>query len=824
MLRRPFCGMAVCFLLGIWGAAYLGEIKGKYFIFAVAIVWLLAFGFLRYLSGDVRVLRIRSTLCIVMLCMGFFRYGSEQIKRDSYLPYLPEGKTLTVQGEVAGKQLKNNQYIYELTSCFIGPYQYHLSSGKPIVCNRILAYSNSDVASIGEILVLNGTIELWENAVNEGNFDAQSFYLARKTDFQLRDIKILTTDGNGSRWKEKLFQLRLRLKEVYQTVMAQEACGVLTTMVLGDKSLLDAKTKRLYQQVGLSHIMAISGLHISVIGMTLYQSLRKRGLGFGASGTIAGILLYGYGTMVGMGTSVERSIGMFMLLLLAQTIGRSYDSLNALGIMALVLLWKNPYLLWDAGFQFSFVAILGVVWMGRCISFSGAPFEKKKEKLFISLTAQLATLPLVIWYYYEVSPYALVINLTVLPFVGGLLSLGVIGGMVGLLSMKAAGVLLFFCEKFLNLMQILCEFCVKLPYSIIIIGRPELWQVVFYYVGMVGLALLAYRKKERFRENEIVCTREKRVLRGRQIAATLVAFVFLIGILTYSSWNNFELDILDVGQGDGIFLQTEEGYHVFVDGGSTTVKQVGTYRILPFLKYKGVRQIDFWIVSHTDEDHISGLREAFEEHYAVRYLVFWENILQDEAYKKLESLAEMNGTEILYVAAGDTLHLGGAKIHVLYPEADPKVGFAAEKDKAADKNASSLVVLYEEGDCSAIFTGDIGKEQERELSAMIKATYDKGMVRDRKLEFYKAAHHGSKYSNSAELLNILKPEIAAVSCARRNSYGHPGTEAIKHMEEAGSRIFYTMEAGEIKAWRKKGKVCVQKYKAPLEFYTFDMLE
>ena len=128
----------------------------------------------------------------------------------------------------------------------------------------------------------------------------------------------------------------------------------MATMVIGDKTLLDEETKRLYQTAGLSHIMAISGLHISVIGMTLYHFLRKRGLPFGVSGLCAGVLLYGYGTMVGMGVSVQRAVGMFVLLLLAQTIGRSYDSLNALGLMALVLLWKNPYLLWDAGFQFSF--------------------------------------------------------------------------------------------------------------------------------------------------------------------------------------------------------------------------------------------------------------------------------------------------------------------------------------------------------------------------------------------------------------------------------------------------------------------------------------
>lgn len=784
MLRRPFCGMAVCFLLGILCAAYLGTAKGIRLSPILVFVWIVLLHFVRYLSGDVRLLRIRITVYILMVCIGFGQYVNEQAKRERYLPELTDGMSLTVQGEVAGKQLQNNQYIYELAPCFLGAYQSNLSAQELIRCNRILAYSNSDVASIGEILVLNGKVKLWDSAVNEGNFDALSFYLARKIDFGMRDITILSSHGKKSIWRETLFNLKNRLKEIYQTTMTQEAGGVLTTMVLGDKTLLDEDTKRLYQTAGLSHIMAISGLHISVIGMSIYQFLRKRGTGFWCAGSMAGLLLYLYGTMVGMGISVQRSVGMFALFLIAQAIGRGYDSLNALGVMALVLLWRNPFLPWDAGFQFSFVAIIGVAWLGRCISFENVSNGKMKEKLFVSASVLMATLPLAAWHYYEVPMYALPVNMLVLPLMGILLVLGVAGGGLGLVWMQGAGILLFFCEKMLDLVCLVCGFCKKLPQSMVIVGRPKLWQVLCYYAALTWLAFWAYRKKEEKR------AQEKNGAKSEKKSGIWVAVYLAIAVtvLLFPASRHLELDILDVGQGDGAFLRTGEGYTVFVDGGSTNIKQVGTYRILPFLKYKGARQIDFWFVSHTDEDHISGLREILEAGYKVKHLVFAENIIQDETYEKLQSLAEANNTQIVHVSAKDMLHLGEARIHVLYPGAE----------EVTDKNAASLVVLYEENNFSVLFTGDIGSEQEMEVLLSLEDLVRQGKIRGMEIDVYKAAHHGSKYSNSAELLNALRPEIATVSCAKKNSYGHPGEETLQRLGEVDCRVLRTDQVGEIR--------------------------
>ena len=792
--------MAVCFLLGILCAAYGGG--GSFAaVSAAGLLWLVSLAAVCRRKKHVRELCTRITLCALMLFLGFCDYQSAQLKRQSYLPKISSGMPLTVQGKVAGKQLKNNQYIYELTDCFVreqkGTHLYHFSMQEPVSCNGILAYSDSDLVSIGEIVILNGTAELWKTAVNEGNFDAQAFYLARKTDFALKNLTLLEKHGRKSFWREGLFALKLRLKEVYAAAMEPLACGVMTAMVTGDRTLLDEETKRLYQTAGLSHVMAISGLHISIIGMTLYRFLRKRGCTFCTAGIIAGICLYGYGTMAGMGTSIQRSAGMFGLLLLAQAAGKSYDSLNALGLMGLILLWRNPYLLWDAGFQFSFAAIVGVVWLGGCISFADASHRKQKETLFVSAAVQLATLPVVTWYYYEIPLYALPVNLLVLPLMGVILSCGVAGGALGLVWLRGGAFLLCFSEKLLALVRWMCACVAALPQSMVIVGRPKLWQVVCYYAGLAGAAYFLYAQKSSGRAP------------ARQVCRLFCVSAALLFVLLFRPPKTFELSFLDVGQGDGIYLHSESGCDMFVDGGSTSEKQVGTYRMLPFLKYKGVKSIDVWFVSHTDEDHISGLRELLEAGYAIDTLVFAETILRDEAYEVLAKLAEKNGTELLYVKAGDTLYLGDARLSVLFPAGTDDMSLAL----AEDKNANSLVFSYEENGFCGLFTGDTGADQERAILKAREQLAAAGKTENGRIgiDVYKAAHHGSRYSNSSELLERISPRISVISCAENNRYGHPHAEAVARMKESGSEVFCTMDAGQITIKIRDGGLLVDQF-------------
>ena len=238
----------------------------------------------------------------------------------------------------------------------------------------------------------------------------------------------------------------------------------------------------------------------------------------------------------------------------------------------------------------------------------------------------------------------------------------------------------------------------------------------------------------------------------------------------------------------GFIFLPEKGTNCFIDGGSTDVTAVGTYRILPFFKVRGIRKIDYWFVSHCDADHISGLMEILESGYPVSYLVVSAYIPEDEAWLHLKELAEEYDTKIIRMNPKDKIAGGGQKskdgfeITCLYP-------LGADSIECTDRNAASLVLLYESASCTAFFGGDMGIQQEKELISSQKL---------QKVDVYKASHHGSAASNSRELLARIRPDIAVISCALKNNYGHPAKEALEHLEEVGARIYETRFAGQIK--------------------------
>ena len=321
-----------------------------------------------------------------------------------------------------------------------------------------------------------------------------------------------------------------------------------------------------------------TGLHISVIGMALYRMLKKAGLPFGMAALAAAGVMYGYGGMAGWGVSVRRAVLMFLLFLGAQVIGRSYDTFCALAFAAVALLWKNPCLLWDAGFRFSFVAILGVVWVGQSISYEKKGIGALRGKIFAASAVWFTTLPLVAWYFYEIPVYAVFVNLLMLPMMGVLLGFGAAGGMVGLLSLTLAKEVLLPCRILLFMGNHICALAGMLPGAMWIVGRPQCWQIAVYYAFLgAGTCLLHWQSEQREREKEHGRRAEQK---NGGHPGVFLAGLLLLAVLGVPRSGEAELDMLDVGQGDGCYLQTKEGYHLFVDGGSSNVGKVGIYRIL----------------------------------------------------------------------------------------------------------------------------------------------------------------------------------------------------------------------------------------------------
>lgn len=806
MRKRPLLWFACVFLSGLAFERY--ESMGLLLIPLLVIGEEIYFGVKHKANWKVAG---RSLILLSAFLLGMWHMEAEESFRTGYMRELDStSKEVIVWGQV--QEIKHTDYgvRMRLSDCCIRLRKQY------VPCNDVLVYASSTHFQVGEIHKIKGQLNRFESARNEGNFNSLVFYQSQKIDFAVWLESSQKIGVRESAVRDFLLALKIRLLQVLQYNMDESASGFFSGVLLGDKTNLAKEVKDLFELGGISHILAISGLHVSMIGRNFYRLLRKCGCRFVGAGILAAGLLLLYGYIVGNSMSAVRAIGMMLIFFLGQCMGRSYDMLNALGAMVLVLMWDNPFLLEYSGFWFSVMALIGVGFVGD--TFSKA-FEsdakgirkslfKIKSGLMMSLGITIATLPVVASCYYEIPLYSILVNAVTLPILTPIFLLAVLGVLMGLISFAGgvigsmfsilSKIILLPCSWGFGFYIWLCERVAKLPFAQIVCGKPQGWIVVVYYV-LLAIGVILIQKLEREASTKRTQDASCEYVRKSRRLIYGISLMCLCIILCPKS-KPFEITFLDVGQGDAIYITTGDGTTYFIDGGSTSEESVGEYCVLPFLKSKGVSHIDYWFVSHADNDHISGIFEVLKCGYEIGCLVMSKYAPADENMLQLISTTELYGVQVIYMDAGDKIMSDVASFTCLHPW----------DASMQDKNEASLVLKFEVNlercnrDCvisvagekvsmkesvlRAIFAGDISSETEQLL-------LEKGVVDN--VWLYKASHHGSKYSNSSELLEALKPEISVISCSLRNVYGHPHEEAICRIEAVGCKLFYTMENGQV---------------------------
>ena len=850
MRKRPITLLACMFLTGIlW--------KWTGLILSLGIGLLLYFYATPWKERGIRFAVLVAGMP-VMLLLGALCVEKQDAFRSVYLSVLEEGQSVRLAGKINRVEEKTNCFYYYLTDCSVE------QSDHLMPCNDVLAYVSSDDYSVGQILILQGTISLFDEATNEGQFDSRAFYRSQKIDFGVWVDSVERVEGKSDRFRVWLSRVRVELGIPLSRYADDD--GVLSAMLLGDKTSLDSEIRSLYQKSGIAHVLAISGLHISLLGMALYRLLRHRcGLTYLWAGIVAASFLVAYTLMTGNAVSARRATGMLIVYLVADLLGRSYDMLSALSLIVILLLWENPFLVTNSGFQFSVAAVVGIG-VGQCVlvprvgSWKVVYGRRKKQDdvvrcdaakcdvakrdaakcdaakcdaerirmqnlvdwmkrrmdkclpgMMISLSIQFFTLPLVAYYYYEIPVYAILLNIPVLALIPYVLGLAVFGSLTGQIAFlqPLSFALCRVCGWVLHGYRWLCDASLLLPGARMITGKPSEVRVVVYY-GLLGafyyVLWCGMKKKQRQMCTKGAQAEKQEWIRRRFGFGLGLVLVLLLTFLFVRGKPEFELDILDVGQGDAIYLCASDGTNFMIDGGSTDVKKVGTYRILPFLKAKAIRKVDYWFVSHTDEDHISGLVEVMESGYAVGTLVLAEAQKEDEKAHRLAELAQKNGIRVCYMKAGDVL---GTRKEDVVNERNRAETFRIEclyptnNNDSEDVNDRCLVLYYEDENFSAFFGGDISSEVEEQLVSAGKC---------RQTDVLKASHHGSKYSNSDVLLHALHPRLTIASAGKKNRYGHPSPEAIARVGESGSTFYSTIDYGRIRVRFVDGEMVAEPYR------------
>lgn len=705
-------------------------------------------------------------ICVVLLVViGVIIWIHPLWEREDGKVYRGEEREFICQVDSAAGQGEDRSFVVR-----------DVMAGEDKFCGKMKVYagegqSGMEDARIGNIYRIRGKVYSFQKAGNPGQFDEYEYYRSAGISYR---FSLQSADRLSSSYDWLAHQLE-RIRSGFFCQFAQclpaEEAGVLSAMILGEKCGLQKETKELYQSAGISHVLAISGLHISIIGMGLFSFLRRFVMPMRPAALVCGLTMILYGELTGFPVATERAVVMTLCLLAARFLGRRYDTYCALALSALIQLTIHPMEIFQPGFLLSYGTVFGITYFVR--EFQGEKIKKPVIKaLRGSVGIQLVTLPVILYFYYEINPYSAVVNLVVLPLTGVLIPLAVLGGAVSVFSFPAGKFLFGTVHGILQCYDWICRAAQGLPGADLIVGRPSLWQIILYYALLV-----------------LYCHWGKRALR----AALPVAAVFLLCVrIPYGT--ALSITNLDVGQGDCACVRLP-GKTVLIDGGSSDVKEVGKYRIVPFLKFQGISRIDTIFITHPDSDHTNGLLEVLQDgrHMGLRIgsvvLPGLEN--EDDAYRELVRCCQNSGVRLQFMSRGDRLQVGDMLWQCGHPAADYRW---------ASANDYSLVLsLVYNGFCG-LFTGDLEESGERAI-----------LDEMREVDYLKVGHHGSKGSSSEAFLSRLCPDISVISAGENNRYGHPAEETLKRLREAGTEIFCTIDCGAVTVTADKDKYRVRVY-------------
>ena len=682
-------------------------------------------------------------------------------------------------------------------------------SGQKFNESRIMVYVRPDQAEIkiGNKVKISGEASVFETARNPGNFDQKAYYGRWGIQVLVWAESVEIISPETDQVQHFLCELRSGWQKVLTEHLGEYYGGTMSAVLLGDKSGLDAEMKKLYQKNGIGHLLAISGLHMSFIGMGVYSLLRRSGLGFIPAGVAGSVILMLYTIMIGAGVSSLRALIMFLVKVGADMTGRDYDLATSLALAAAVLTWQQPLYITDAGFLLSFGAILGLILLspvfaelfGTASSNLPAAGRWLASGLVSSLSVNILLLGPVLYFYFEIPPYSVFLNLLVIPVMPVAMGAGIIGSALAPVSAVVGGAVLKLSGAVLWLYDQLCFAAGMLPGSRLVTGKPWAGWLVVYYVVLGCLCSLFYylhHKREAEGAEESHGDRYTVMLRlpgcGIVLCAVLMAVMCRMG---YQDAAGIQASVLDVGQGDSIHIRGREGNYL-IDGGSSDVSSAGIYRIEPYLLANAVDTLDYVFVTHGDEDHVNGIKQLLEGQklgIRIRRLVLPPEEFHDEKLKGLARTAWENGTKVLVMHAGDEIAEAASR-EKKDTETDTLVLTCLGPEEGQGLkpgNEASLVLALSYGEFHMLLTGDVEGRGEQMLC---------GNERPGQYNVLKAAHHGSRNSGTEEFLQVIRPSVALISAGVDNRYGHPHAETLERLDRAGCRIYSTRENGMLTVW------------------------
>ena len=856
-LSRPLFFLALFALLG--ELILTPEIPFSYrFLFLFSLLFLSLFLFRKKKNR----LFFCSLLCLTLFMLNFYsvnhRYRRERESIDYILPL-----QAVLRGKVMYVEEQEKKWKLLLSACIVDTALEKKNSSlkneekyqkrNDLHFQKLILYlpkestgeSSMPLPLPGQICSVKGHFLELSPATNEGEFSLPSYYKGEGISgvFQAKTIELVR--GESSPFAKELFTLKQSLGNRIDALFPEETAGFLKSLFLGERSGITLSEKSLYQSAGISHILAISGLHLSLLGGFFYRLLRKIKLSSLLSSLITSFFLFSYFLFIGSSHSAFRALFMLFLRFAAIQLGKGKDLLSQLSFALLFLLWLNPLSLYSIGMQCSFFTLfvfflleerpgkavrkkkekaLSKICKKHTLGFSKHPslllkFPAYLSKLIPCLLSTLphrlqgsflfylAMLPLFSLTQFSFPLYAPLLNLLLLPLLPFFFLLGAVSIFLSYLPEQDFLLLrlLSFSSRFLlnllfQIFHLFMEKSLALPFSQILLGKMQALSVMLYFLFLYLLFFFPKAKS----------------------LSLLLSLGFLLSLPLYLPKPPKELEIaaLDVGQGDGFVLR--KGALVFtIDNGSTSKNLFPEQIFFPYCKAKRIQHIDYALLTHCDRDHISGIQALLEKNPSIglSHLILPASALEDHRYDLLKRLAYNHGADVYYWQKGDELVFSeqgiclSAKDNAMAENSTLSENHAMTKKERPDAkdhqlhiccfypndsshieeaNAHSIGCLLTYGHFRMLFTGDMPKEAEEALLENCREAEVSPIV-----DVLKLAHHGSKTSSCPSFLSETQAKFALFSYGKKNRYGHPHKNTLENCQKYRLFPLETAKLGEI---------------------------
>ncbi|APV43414.1 competence protein ComEC [Dehalogenimonas formicexedens] len=630
-------------------------------------------------------------------------------------------------------------------------------------------------------------------------------YLARDEVFAtvLYPSVTAVSPGHGNPMLAGIYDLRQRLADNIAAALPEPHASLAQGLALGIRSGIPDEVNQAFSASGTSHLLAVSGQNLAIVAAVLLFAIRgligRRGYWYV---WLAMAAVWVFTILSGLASPVVRGAIMASIFVLAELLGRQKAAAPALCFAAALMVAANPQLLWSASFQMSFAAMAGLIFLlppldrftrqaalkfpGKSSRFYGV-FRWVAEGLAVSFAAVAGVLPLIAYYFGNISLSGGVATLAAAPALPLIIFGGLLTGIAAVIQPVLA--IPFGAITWLGLSYLLAavEFFARIPPI-----QVESFHPLFIWLSYAVLAAFAWwlwrwERRQSFEDHARPVKLGRFVSLG--IPAITLITVLVSTILNFPVDHRLQVTFLDVGQGDAIYIRTPAGQDILIDGGPSPQRLTQELsRRMPFWD----RTIELVVSTHADADHLTGLVEALNR-YKIIQIVDSGIPADTDLYGEWRRLIDEKKVPDTAVSAGQRIRLaGGLELEVFNPY----------DDTIADTNASCLVLGLKYGETSFLFTGDLPQSSELEL--VYRRLLPDATV-------LKVAHHGSNGSTGAAFLAVAPPELAIIQVGR-NSYGHPTSAVVSALDSIciENGVFRTDTSGSVSfitdghtLWRKK---------------------